>query len=309
MLACARVCGQTKLAPEIRHFISMNGDLGYSALLHTIDNHPASSGLNANLGVGYRLYCNKILISFGAEAAYQLNTNKIEDLDFALKMKDTEGDLFDMHVLVYESRDRSHMVNINVPFYMGAEWKRFYFLVGPKIAINLYGSASSQAEYTTYGEYGRYYADFHNMENHQFVSGNKMESGLLPMKWNLNVLAHMEVGSRIGKFYQYRVYRENPEMMRMYLAAYMDFGTLNLVSTKGNSPLFDYRETEDKGLQFYIQPLMRSDLVNGALVRNINVGIKYTIAFEIQQAGKSFVYDDDKPKQTTRKRGGNQSMR
>ena len=307
-LACAYAHAQTELAPEIRHFISLNADLGYSALLHTIDKVPVSSGLNANIGAAYRFYYNNFILSVGAEGAYQINFNRIEDLDFALRMRDTEGDIFNMHVKVDKSRDRNHMVNVNIPLLVGGEWKRFYFLVGPKVALNLYGSAATQAEYTTYGEYERYYDDFYNMENHQFVTGTKMVSGLMDIKWNMNILAHAEVGARVDKFNKHRTFQVKPDRVRMYLAAYMDFGVLNLISTGQNKDIFYYVETEDEGLKFYIQPLMRSSLANDAVVRNLNVGIKYTVAFELPQKGKSYIYDYNRVSTNYRKRGGNQSI-
>ena len=307
-LVCAYTHAQTELSPEIRYFISLNGDLGYSALLHNIENYKPSSGMNANIGASFRFYHNKFIMSAGVEASYQLNINKIENMDFSLPMKDTEGDLFNMHVLVYKSQDRTHTVNMNVPVLVGGEWQRFYFMVGPKVGINMFATALSEAEYSTYGEYERYYADFHNMENHQFVTDNQMVSGVLDMKWNMNLMAHVEVGARVDDVYKHRTFRINPDMIRMYLSAYVDFGLLNLISSQKNPPIFDYRDTEDKGLQFYIQPLMRSSLANDAFVRNLNVGIKYTVAFEMPQKGKSYIYDYNKVGQDYRKRGGNQSI-
>lgn len=306
MLICAGVNAQTDLTPDLRHFIFANVDAGYSALLHTIKQYPASAGMNANIGVGYRLYYNHFLFSAGVEGAYQLNTNNINDQDFSISMRDTEGDVFDMHVLVNKSWDRTHMVNLNIPLLFGGEWGRLYFMIGPKVAINMYGSAASEAEYTTYGEYDRYYEDFWNMENHQFVKGNKMQSGLLPIKWNLNVLAHLELGARVDKYYKYKIYRANPDRVRMYLAAYVDCGVLGLTSAQKGNPIFDYKETTDKGLQFYIQPLMRSNLADNAIVRNLNVGVKFTIAFELHQDTKSFIYDYKKVNRDYRKRGGTQ---
>ena len=304
MLVCTVATAHTKLTPEIRHFISLNGDLGYAALLHNIPNHPSSTGINTNIGVAYRLYYNRFVLSVGAEGAYQLNANQIEDRDFTIPMKDTEGEAFDMHVLVAQSQDRTHMVNLNIPVLLGGEWGRFYFAAGPKVAINVYGAAMSKALYTTYGEYNLYYDDFHDMPNHQFVTDNTMQSGTLPMKWNLNILAHAEIGVRLGKIDNRS--RSAKNNIRMYIGAYADCGILNLVSGKYAYPIFDYHETEDQGVQFYVQPLMRSNLTNGAIVRNLNVGIKYTIAFEILQPGKSYKYEHKKTKQLKRNRGGNQ---
>ena len=113
--------------------------------------------MNTNIGVDYRLLHNNFLFSLGLEGMSELNANQLDKLDVSIPMVDTEGELFDMHVLVDKSRDLSHMANLNIPLLVGGEWGRFYFMVGPKVAINLYGMTSSSAQITTYGEYDQYY--------------------------------------------------------------------------------------------------------------------------------------------------------
>ena len=302
------VSAHTKLTPETTSFLSLHGDLGYSALLHNIPSQPSAAGLNTNIGFDYRLFHNDFLFSIGVEGMYELNSNHIEEVNDAIRMMDTEGDLFDMHVQVEKSRDLTHMANVNIPILFGGEWKRFYFLIGPKISLNLYGMTSSTARITTYGEYERYYDDFYDMPNHQFESNQKMSSGTMPMKWNFNVMAHFEVGARFSHMYEHKQFRINPDKTRMYLAVYADFGVLNLYNNTGGAPTFDYRET-DKGVQFFIQPLMLSNLSAGATFRNLNVGIKYTIAFEMPKRGKSYVYDYFEVESNYVKRGGNQTIR
>jgi hypothetical protein len=238
---------------------------------------------------------------------YELNANHMEDHDEAIPMIDTEGDFFQMHLHVDKSRDLSHMVNLNIPLLMGGEWGRFYFLIGPKFSINVYGATSSSAMVTTYGEYERYYDDFYDMPNHQFITGLPVKSEPLKMKWNFNILAHVEIGGRVGHMFKHKQFRINPDKVRMYLAAYVDFGVLNLHTVQGGAPVFGYQET-DHGVQFYSQPLMISNLANGVTFRNLNVGIKYTIAFEGRQRKKSYIYDYNRVERNYRKRGGNQNI-
>ena len=146
------------------------------------------------------------------------------------------------------------------------------------------------------------------MPNHQFQSGHVMQSGSLPLKWNINVLAHLEMGARLGHMFTKKSFRLHPDMVRMYLAAFVDFGVLNLHIKGSGKPAFEYRET-DEGLQFYIQPLLLSTMSDNAVIRNLNVGIKYTVAFEMPQKGKSYIYDWENVEQNYRKRGGNQSIK
>lgn len=306
-LSCALANAYTRLTPETYHFVSLHADAGYSALLHTIPGHAPSTGMNTNLGIDYRLYHNTFLFSIGVEGMYELNANQMKDHDEVIPMMDTEGDLFNMHVHVDKSRDLAHMVNVNIPLLMGGEWGRFYFMVGPKVAINVYGATSSSAMVTTYGEYDRAYDDFYNMPNHQFINGQYVGSASMKMAWNFNILAHAEIGGRIGHMFKHKQFRINPDKVRMYLAAYVDFGLLNLHTGKGGAPIFGYRETE-QGVQFYSQPLMISNLADGATFRNLNIGIKYTIAFEGKKLGKSYIYDYNRVGRDYRKRGGNQNI-
>lgn len=308
MLMSAGIRAFTRLTPETHHFVALHGDLGYSALLHTIPGQRAAAGVNANMGIDYRFFRNNFILSVGAEGMYELNSNNLKAVDMTVPMMDTEGDLFQMHVMMDKSRDRSHMVNLNIPLLIGGEWKRFYFLLGPKVSINMYGSTSSKAEYTTFGEYDRYYDDFYEMPNHQFESGRKMSSSSIKMKWNFNILAHAEIGARIGHMYKHQMFRLNPDMIRMYVALYADFGVLNLHSaSKTDVGTFGYRET-DEGVQFYVQPLMLSNLASGAVFRNLNVGVKFTVAFELKQNSKSYIYDYHRVERNYRKRGGTQAI-
>lgn len=308
MLMSAGIRAFTRLTPETHHFVALHGDLGYSALLHTIPGQRAAAGVNANMGIDYRFFRNNFILSVGAEGMYELNSNNLKAVDMTVPMMDTEGDLFQMHVMMDKSRDRSHMVNLNIPLLIGGEWKRFYFLLGPKVSINMYGSTSSKAEYTTFGEYERYYDDFYEMPNHQFESGRKMSSSSIKMKWNFNILAHAEIGARIGHMYKHQMFRLNPDMIRMYVALYADFGVLNLHSaSKTDVGTFGYRET-DEGVQFYVQPLMLSNLASGAVFRNLNVGVKFTVAFELKQNSKSYIYDYHRVERNYRRRGGTQAI-
>ena len=307
MLLSVCAGAHTRLAPESRGFIALHGDLGYSALLNTIKDQKASNGLDVNVGIDFRLYYNRFLFSVGAEGMYAFYANKLDKLDVTIPMRDTEGDLFGMHVLVNKSKDRAHMANVNIPVLFGMEWQRFYFMVGPKLSLNFFGQTSSTAQITTYGEYERYYADFYNMPNHQFASRQPMKSEKMDLRWNFNVMLHAEIGARVGHMTQYTGYRRNPDKIRMYVAFFLDYGLLDVHDGGKGEPMFGYRETSE-GVQFFIQPLMKSDLADEAVFNNLSLGVKFTVAFELPKKGKSYHYDYRQVERDFIKRGGNQSI-
>ena len=307
MLLSAGVGAHTRLAPESRSFISLHGDLGYSALLNTIKGQQPSSGMDLNIGVDYRLYYNRFVFSAGVEGMYAFYANKMDKLNEAMPMRDTEGQQFNMHVLVNKSRDMSQMANVNIPVLFGMELERFYFMIGPKLSLNLFGNTYSKAEITTFGEYERYYADFYNMPNHQFDSRQKMSSETMKLHWNFNVMAHVEVGARVGHVTRFSGYLNNPDKIRMYVAFYADCGVLDVHERGKGSPMFGYRETSE-GVQFYIQPLMKSDKADAAVFNTLSMGVKFTVAFEMPKKGKSYHYDYQQVERGYIKRGGNQSI-
>ena len=135
-----------------------------------------------------------------------------------------------------------------------------------------------------------------------------MGSGTLPLKWNMNIMAHVEIGGRLGHMFRHQQFRLNPDKVRMYLAAYVDYGLLNLHTGKGGLPVFDYRETE-QGVQFFVQPLLLSNMSDNATFRNLNIGIKYTIAFELPKRGKSYIYNYKESGRESIRRGGNQGIK
>lgn len=306
---CLCASAHTKLSPELVSFISLHGDLGYSALLHTMPNQKTASGFNPTIGVDCRVYYNNFLFSVGVEAMYQLNTFSISPFNDTIPMRDTEGNDFRMIAQVGKPRDLTHMVNLNIPILFGGEWGRFYFLVGPKVSLNLYGAASSSAVYETYADYTRAYDDFHDMPIHQLESDQLMSSNTLPLKWEqMNIMAHAEIGARFNRMHRHKQFRNNPDKIRMYLAAYVDYGVLNIYKSYTGAEWYGHGNAGE-ALQFTLRPVITTKFADNAQFNNLNVGIKYTIAFELPQHGKSFLYNGYGSGRSTRKRGGNQGYK
>lgn len=308
-LVCLCAGAHTKLTPELVSFISLHGDVGYSALLHTMPDQKTASGFTPTIGADYRVYYNNFLFSFGVEAMYQVNTFAVSPFNDTIPMLDTEGNEFRMIAQVDKPRDLTHMLNINIPILFGGEWGRFYFMVGPKVSLNIYGAGSSTATFETYADYTRAYDDFHEMPNHLLATGLQMSSNTVPVKWErLNIMAHAEIGARFNHMFKHKQFRINPDKVRMYLAAYVDFGVLDMYKSYSGKNWYGY-DDQGKGLQFSIRPIITSKFADNAQFRNLNVGIKYTVAFEFPQHGKSFLYDEYSSERDYRKRGGNQGYK
>ena len=135
MLGFTQVSGAwTHLTPEERHFISIDGSVGYASLTNTSSELKSGSGVAANFGVGYRLLYNDFLFSTGVEGYYMLNAQSMSGVQVVVEEKDDEGDRYRLTVDASNGHDVCQSASLNIPFLFGGEFKRFYFLAGPKVS-------------------------------------------------------------------------------------------------------------------------------------------------------------------------------
>lgn len=299
----------TRLNADKEHYVTVNANLGYSTLLNSIPDQKAIPGMDAELGVGYRIFHNDFLFATGLGLSYNLYVNEQKMIDTHIDMLDTEGDPFKMHVYVSHCKDMTHAVNLNLPLLVGGEWGRFYFLVGPKVAYTVFGNTSAKALCTTSGIYERFYDDFYDMPNHKFETEQEIgDEGISKLKWGLNLMAHAEVGWCINRSYMPKKYNVEPEKITWFVSLYADYGVLNINAVpKDATDLFYYKQT-DEGVKYYVTPLLLSQQADKAAFNNLNIGVKFTVLFQLPIAPKQFIYDGNKNVRDW-KRGGTQAIK
>lgn len=289
MLGFTQVLGAfTRLTPEQRHFISIDGSIGYASLFSDSVGIQPGAGTAINIGVGYRLFHNNFLFSVGAEGYYMLNAYSMSDVNLTTDMIDTEGMPFRMIANVTDGRDLCHFFSVNIPILFGMEYRRFYFLAGPKIAYNIrsMGQANAEGILTTKGDYERYIGEFENMPNH-FFSTEKIQSSAPEVSWNeqnLDILAHIEIGGRLGEVsFQTGADVPNPQR-RYYLAFYLDYGLRNIrTSAPAHSRLECQQSSSDQAPQYVLTPAIMSTNLGSSAIHQYSFGIKATVLFELPQ--------------------------
>lgn len=275
----------TRLTPEQRHFLSIDGSVGYASLTNNSELLRSGSGVAANIGVGYRLFHNNFLFSVSAEGYYMLNAHSMSDAKLAVDMIDTEGDPFRMTADASDGSDICHSVSVNLPLLFGGEFRRFYFLVGPKLSYNIWGQATTKGFLTTKGEYERYIGIFEDMPNHYFETSKPITSGVQPLIWNLDVMAHVEIGARLGN----AVFLTGADVpkykQRYYLAFYMDYGLLNIRTSTPSGNRLECIQSDPTTAppQFVLTPAVMSNEMGDATIHQYSFGIKATILFELPQ--------------------------
>lgn len=283
LLGLSQVSGAfTRLAPERHHFLSVDGALGYASLTNNSPDLKSGSGVAADVGVGYRVFYNNFLFSTGLEGYYLYNAHTMSNMQRQLSMIDTEGMPFTLIADATNGSDVCHSISLNIPVLFGGEFKKFYFLAGPKLSYNIFGQAESSTMLTTKGQYERYIGVFEDMPNHQLQT-SPLTSGRQPLSWNLDVLAHAEIGLRLGDLF-FMTGADIPKpKQRFYIAIYADYGVLNIRSSTSSGDRLGYRETADNGVEFFLTPAMMCNELHDAAVHQYQVGIKAAFLFELPQ--------------------------
>ena len=273
----------TKLLPEKHHYISLYGEVGYASLLNNLETVSSGPGIAPSIGIGYHVHYNNFICQLAFAGEYAFHTNKIPNADLIIPMIDTELHPFDLHAAVSDGRDALHSIQIQIPLLIGCEYKKFYFLAGAKFGLNMFGKTRSQSLLSTKGDYDRYIDHFENMPNHFFQEGQMVQSDSYEFRFKPSVNLHAEIGGRIGTFSLAKGADVMVHKIRYYLAAFVDYGVLNVHQNKAYGSALGYQQTEDKGLQFYVLPSMVSDIMKDAQVHPLTVGIKFTALFELPQ--------------------------
>lgn len=167
MLAAILAVGVNAARP--RHYLTAWGELGYSNFLHKFTDTKAQGNGGVGLGGGYELRKDAFLFHTGIEFTFLNSSNKLNNLDFDTDMQDTENDHLVWHGKYIRYKETQHAGYVEVPVMFGGQWKPWYFLVGAKGGINLYGTYCTRGKLNTTGTYDRYIDDFHDMPPHYFT--------------------------------------------------------------------------------------------------------------------------------------------
>lgn len=286
MLGFTQVSGAwTRLTPEQRHFISIDGSVGYASLVNTSKELQPGSGVAANLGVGYRLFHNDFLFTTGVEGYYMLNAQSMSGVQVIEDDKDDEGDAYRLTVDASNGRDVCQSASLNIPVLFGGEFKRFYFLAGPKVSYNIWWQAETNAHLSEQAEYVEYEGVICNIKDKfdntdlRRIKNSTKDS----IRWNTDIMMHLEIGYRCGDVI-FKTGADIPKpKQRYYIALYCDFGLLNIRNTKSLGDRL-YYEGAGFDKEYHLTPaVMSNELGQSARIHQYNIGIKATILFELPQ--------------------------
>lgn len=278
LLSMTQVLGAfTRLTPESYHFFVVEGSLGYASLTNSSSSLRSGNGAAANLGIGYRVYHNHFLFSTGLQGYYLYNVHSMQDVSCEFDEVDNEGDAYHMVVDASNGTDVCNAVSLNLPVLFGAEYRRFYFLMGPTLSYNLWGNATASASLSEKAQYVEFEGVVENMtgrfENQTVTQTERIE-------WNIDLMAHFEIGMRLGDL-SFQTGADVPKpKQRYYIAVYVDYGLLNLRSAQSLGSRLWYEGTGfDK--TYHLTPAVMSTELRQAEIHQYSVGIKATVLLEL----------------------------
>ncbi|MCR5050382.1 MAG: hypothetical protein K6A36_04795 [Paludibacteraceae bacterium] len=157
-----------------------------------------SNGVAPGIGVGYRYMRNHFLFDIGLGAQYRHRWNRPYSIaDIQAPSVDIEGyDYIGHHTWSNRSQTLQH-VGVQLPLMLGAEWSGFYFLVGAKANVDLWGRRAEKGLYSLAGEYDRYIDPFSGMPENGFMAEEAYATNPVKMSLGWDVRVCAEMGYRI----------------------------------------------------------------------------------------------------------------
>lgn len=245
---------------ERHDFIYITTNLGYQSLIDTTESRYLDKymGGGAELGVGYRYFKNNFIFQTGVSAHFGSYTMPLEDINSGVGFA------------IVNRKDVLHAGEICIPFLVGAEGFRTYFLVGPKIGYRFYGSALPTAELSGIAPIT--------------LIPNKQE-----FRYDWNIQGAFELGFRLGDVYREKGADVPYAMTRYYLALFAEGG---IIRKNTFYPPCDLISNQNNGMATQLNPAMSTLDYIERMYANFSVGLKFTVLFEVAQNGKCLICKD-----------------
>lgn len=240
---------------EIIHSFNIWGQGGYSNLFVKSDGTTNKGGIGGILGLGYGYKYNHFILEVGFEFDYKSSLSKYrnyttqvgkfidkntgEEIPLGTTITseihpvviggfstDNPESKFVMQYIFTDLQDLYKIGYINMPLRVGGTFNGFYFLVGPKIGLNVLSYAETSGNHSALGYFPQDIGYLSDMPNHAFVN-NQKTSGITRFngKLNFNLAASVEVG--INFIWS----NTNVLLHELRLAFFADYGILNINSS------------------------------------------------------------------------------
>ena len=303
---------------KVNSYVGAYANVGDWSLLPSQSKYSASFGVAGGLGFLYEMQAGPTYsqtrflldVGVGAHGGWtSFNQSSSAKKPIEKIQRDLDGDEF---YYVYEIKDRKDQYTnlaVQVPLMIGVQHKKFYMLAGAKVTANVLTKAHTRANITTYGDYVAFDPHY-NMPEYQFFNDlpikEKADASL-----NLNVDVSLEVGGRFGLVTDAIGYDVPKRKIEYRLAGFVDYGLLDIHKDRGLSFFTapdHYNAEEAYQTTTMVEGLEMNDLMStsgfAAAVKNLVVGLKFTVLFQLPEPGKCVICRDAYRSSVRNGRGG-----
>lgn len=278
VLACLLMSISSTISSQTRQYIDVWGGVGYSSLYHGIDNSKVSGGIGGELGVGYELNINNLLLIGGAEFQYLTSATTLggyqEGRNYLYVPENHEMTYW----YTFQEYKEKHTVGlINIPIQIGYRFSRYYFLAGAKIGFGLIGNYKTNSTLDITIEDPQF-IDYienvgHGTGQYPFAENGKLDLGL-------NIAPTLEFGIYLDEWLgtTRRGRRVGPSYR---VSIFADYGLTNL--NKGNTDNAILTEAKDDPADVSVNSLLSSKLAKDKRFGNLLVGLKFAVLFPLPE--------------------------
>lgn len=261
------------------HYVSLWTSAGYSCFFPQVANSKLKGLVGSTIGVGYeRLGYNRdFLLTVGLELQFISSSMSMVGYKFDQTIGDTEGDETLCHYDIHDWQEYQYGLQAGLPVMVGYKHNHFYFLVGPKMTVGVWGAGEGKMSYETSATYPRYFDDFYDMQNHFYR--NYTRSSKEPMSYGFGVSGCFEIGYEIlNRTFDATSRKERYHWRKDYkvkLSFYAEYGALNVNSTKTLGDIVWFENDNAIGLN--IRPYYTTGTALGAAINTFYTGVKVTV--------------------------------
>ena len=312
---------------KVNHYIGAYASLGEWSLMPSGSDYSTSFGVAGGAGCLYELQAGKPYsptrflfdLGLGLEGGMTAYKHGVDMLLPLSNQTDLQGDNFDYFYEVQNRRDQYNNMAVKVPLMIGVQHKMFYMLAGVKLGANVLTKAYTTANVNTFGRYfndagKQLYADFRNMPDYQFFNDYQLKERS-NASLDFNVDASFEIGGRLGIVNDAVGYDVPKRKIEYRLAAFVDYGLLDIHVGNTLDPLVPAAsyDTDPSSANYVYQSssmvnnLEVNDIMSTAnfadKVTNFMVGLKFTVLFQLPEAGECVICRDSYRSSVNRRRG------
>ena len=153
----------------IKHYLSLNGEVGYYSLLENMADVRTRGGAGGALGLGWEMRYNHFWCGLGIDFMYGSSTMTTAGYSVDRELIDTQGKHVSYHYDVQSYTDTQHDFRLGLPIMLGFYTNGIYGGAGLKFSVAPYTATTPTITYRTIGDYEKYIDPFEDMPNHFYT--------------------------------------------------------------------------------------------------------------------------------------------